>query len=119
MVRTLSTMLPLGTSAPPFSLVDTDGKTVSLTDFHGSKGLLVVFLCNHCPYVKHVANELKRRGRTARLRPADRLAVLAKDLGISVHRIEVSSLSAALIACQARRQLEARSEEHTSELQSL
>ena len=60
MVRTLSTMLPLGTSAPPFSLVDTDGKTVSLTDFRGSKGLLVVFLCNHCPYVKHVANELKR-----------------------------------------------------------
>jgi peroxiredoxin len=60
MVRTLSTMLPLGTPAPPFSLVDTDGNTVSLENFRGSKGLLVVFLCNHCPYVKHVANELKR-----------------------------------------------------------
>lgn len=60
MVRTQSTMLPLGTTAPDFSLVDTDGKTVSRTDFGGKKGLLVVFLCNHCPYVKHVADELKR-----------------------------------------------------------
>jgi len=59
MVRTLSTMQPLGTPAPPFSLVDTEGKTVSLTDFKEKKGLLVVFMCNHCPYVKHVANELK------------------------------------------------------------
>jgi len=53
-------MLPLGTTAPDFSLVDTDGKLVSLTNFRGSKGLLVVFLCNHCPYVKHVAGGLKR-----------------------------------------------------------
>lgn len=60
MVRTQSTMLPLGTTAPDFSLVDTDGKTVSRTDFLGKKGLLVAFLCNHCPYVKHVADELKR-----------------------------------------------------------
>lgn len=60
MVRTESTMLPLGTTAPDFSLVDTDGQTVSRTDFIDKKGLLVVFLCNHCPYVKHVADELKR-----------------------------------------------------------
>ena len=60
MVRTASTMLPLGTPAPDFSLPDTDGKTVSLGDFAGSKALLVVFMCNHCPYVKHVAPELKR-----------------------------------------------------------
>lgn len=60
MVRTLSTMLPLGTGAPDFSLVDTDGKTVSRSDFKGKKGLLVIFMCNHCPYVKHVADELKR-----------------------------------------------------------
>lgn len=59
MVRTLSTMQPLGTPASAFSLVDTEGKTVSLTDFKEKKGLLVVFMCNHCPYVKHVANELK------------------------------------------------------------
>jgi len=60
MVRTQSTMLPLGTPAPDFSLVDTDGQTVSPADFIDRKGLLVVFLCNHCPYVKHVADELKR-----------------------------------------------------------
>jgi len=62
MVRTQSTMLPLGTRAPDFSLMDTDGKWVSRNDFVGKKGLLVVFLCNHCPYVKHVADELKRIG---------------------------------------------------------
>ena len=60
MVRTASTMLPLGTTAPDFSLPDFDGKTVSLNDFRGHKGLLVVFMCNHCPYVKHVAPELAR-----------------------------------------------------------
>ncbi len=60
MVRTASTMLPLGTSAPDFSLPDFDGKTVSLNEFRGKKGLLVIFMCNHCPYVKHVAPELAR-----------------------------------------------------------
>lgn len=59
MVRTASTMLPLGTQAPDFSLPNTDGKTVSLTDYAGSKALLVIFMCNHCPYVKHVAEGLK------------------------------------------------------------
>jgi peroxiredoxin len=59
MVRTASTMLPLGTKAPVFSLPDTDGNTVSLADFANSKALLVIFMCNHCPYVKHVAEQLK------------------------------------------------------------
>ncbi len=59
MVRTASTMLPLGTKAPGFSLPDTDGNLVSLSDFAGSKALLVIFMCNHCPYVKHVADQLK------------------------------------------------------------
>ncbi|TWU16140.1 thioredoxin family protein [Allorhodopirellula heiligendammensis] len=59
MVRTASTMMPLGTAAPDFSLPETDGGTVSLSDFKDSKALLVVFLCNHCPYVKHVAEQLK------------------------------------------------------------
>ncbi len=59
MVRTASTMLPLGTSAPKFSLPNIDGKTVSLDDFRG-KPLVVMFICNHCPYVKHVAPELVR-----------------------------------------------------------
>lgn len=60
MVRTQSTMLPLGTHAPNFSLPDTDGSTVSRDDFVDKRGLLVIFLCNHCPYVKHIADGLKR-----------------------------------------------------------
>jgi peroxiredoxin len=52
-------MLPLGTSAPEFSLPDTEGNLVSLSDYAGKKALLVIFMCNHCPYVKHVAGALK------------------------------------------------------------
>lgn len=59
MVRTASTMLPLGTAAPAFSLPECDGGTVSLSDLAGKKALLVIFMCNHCPYVKHVADQLK------------------------------------------------------------
>ena len=59
MVRTASTMLPLGTPAPDFSLPDTDGTTVSLSDCSANKAMLVMFICNHCPFVKHVADELK------------------------------------------------------------
>ncbi|HEY6629453.1 MAG TPA: thioredoxin family protein [Acidimicrobiia bacterium] len=59
-----STMLALGTEAPDFSLLDTvSGKTVSLDDFADSPALLVMFICNHCPYVKHVRSELARFGR--------------------------------------------------------
>jgi peroxiredoxin len=58
MARTPSTMLPLGTKAPDFSLVNVDGRTVSLADFKGAPALLVVFMCNHCPFVKHLAAAL-------------------------------------------------------------
>jgi len=60
MALTPSTMLPLGTPAPGFRLPDTDGKLVSLDDFRGAPALLVGFICNHCPYVKHVRHELAR-----------------------------------------------------------
>lgn len=54
-----STMLELGTAAPDFSLPDAvSGKTISLSSFAGSKGLLVMFLCPHCPYVKHIQSAL-------------------------------------------------------------
>lgn len=53
-------MLPLGTQAPNFSLTNIDGQKVSLSDFKAQKALVVVFMCNHCPYVKHVAAELAR-----------------------------------------------------------
>lgn len=58
MVRTASTMLPLGTVAPDFDLPDANGRSVRRDDVLGQKGLLVVFMCNHCPYVKHVAAQL-------------------------------------------------------------
>lgn len=60
MVRTASTMLPLGTTAPDFSLPDTDGNAVGLDNFADAKALLVVFMCNHCPFVIHVADEIKQ-----------------------------------------------------------
>jgi peroxiredoxin len=60
MVKTASTMLPLGSKAPDFSLSDVEGKIVTLRDFGDAPALLVMFICNHCPYVKHVAAELAR-----------------------------------------------------------
>jgi peroxiredoxin len=62
MARTESKMLPLGTTAPSFRLPDTDGRLVSLDDLKGSQGYLIMFICNHCPYVKHVRQELARLG---------------------------------------------------------
>lgn len=54
-----STMLELGTKAPDFSLTDTvTGKTVSLKDYKGQRALLVMFICNHCPYVKNIKKGL-------------------------------------------------------------
>lgn len=60
MVRTPSTMLPLGTAAPDFKLMNVDGREVALVDFEGQPALLVMFMCNHCPFVIHVADELAR-----------------------------------------------------------
>ncbi|UCF42991.1 MAG: thioredoxin family protein [Planctomycetota bacterium] len=58
MVMTASTMLALGTAAPDFSLPDIEGKTVSVTDFKEAPALLVIFMCNHCPFVKHILSGL-------------------------------------------------------------
>jgi peroxiredoxin len=55
---TASTMLPLGTPAPDFRLPDPEGRTVSLDDFRQAPALLVVFMCNHCPYVRHIRTGL-------------------------------------------------------------
>ncbi len=69
MVCTPSTMVPLGTEAPPFRLPNVDGRIVSIEDFKDAPALLVVFICNHCPYVKHIlphfvglAKEYQQRG---------------------------------------------------------
>ena len=62
MAETESRMLPLGTVAPAFSLPDPDGKMFSLDSGVNADAYLVMFICNHCPYVKHVRNELAHIG---------------------------------------------------------
>ncbi len=64
MALTPSTMLPLGTKAPDFCLTDVvSGKTISLDTFAGKQALLVMFICRHCPFVKHVQAELAQIGK--------------------------------------------------------
>lgn len=59
MAETPSNMLDLGTAAPDFDLIDPkDNKSKSLQELKGSKGTLIMFICNHCPFVKHVNDEL-------------------------------------------------------------
>jgi len=63
MALTESTMLELGTTAPDFALPDVvSGETVRRDDFRGQKGLLVMFICTHCPYVKHIEKGLAQLG---------------------------------------------------------
>ena len=80
MVRTASTMLPLGTKAPNFSLPNVDGTTVSLDDFRGAPALLVVFLCNHCPYVKHVADPFAALAREYQQRGVAVVGISSNDV---------------------------------------
>jgi peroxiredoxin len=64
MALTASTMLSLGTVAPDFQLPDvTTGETLSLDTFSGKKALLVMFICRHCPFVKHIQAELAKIGQ--------------------------------------------------------
>ena len=64
MALTTSTMLPLGTLAPDFQLPDVvSGDTISLSTFAGKQALLVMFICQHCPFVKHVKTELAQLGK--------------------------------------------------------
>jgi peroxiredoxin len=79
MALTPSTMLPLGSKAPDFRLPDTDGRTVSLDDFKDAPALLVIFLCNHCPYVKHVRHELAALARESRDRGVAIVGISAND----------------------------------------
>jgi peroxiredoxin len=80
MAQTPSTMLELGTAAPDFRLADTDGGTVTLSDFAGRKALLVMFLCNHCPFVKHVQKELARLGRECGEKGVGVVAISSNDV---------------------------------------
>jgi len=80
MAETPSRMLPLGTPVPSFSLPDADGNQHSLTDAAGSSAYVVMFICNHCPFVKHVADELARLGRDCEARNVAVFAINSNDI---------------------------------------
>ena len=79
MVQTASTMLALGTEAPDFELMNIDGRLVKRDDFRGSQALLVMFICNHCPFVKHIAAELARLAIDYRSRGVAMVAINSND----------------------------------------
>ena len=80
MVKTLSTMLKLGTPAPAFNLPDVvSGQNISLETFKDKNALLVMFICRHCPFVKHVQHELARMGKDYRDRDLGIVAISAND----------------------------------------
>lgn len=84
MALTPSTMPALGTQAPTFSLPDiVSGKTVSLDDVTGDKGVLVMFICSHCPFVVHVQSELARLGNDYRDSGIGVVAICSNDEGVS------------------------------------
>jgi peroxiredoxin len=80
MVRTPSTMLPLGTPAPDFHLPNVDGRMVDFAAAAGPRGTVVMFICNHCPFVKHVADQLATLGRDCMPRGIGVVAISANDV---------------------------------------
>jgi len=81
MAQTPSTMLPLGTPAPDFHLPEpATGKTVSLSDFQDAPALLVMVICNHCPFVKHIRTELARFGCDYQAKGLAMVAISANDV---------------------------------------
>jgi peroxiredoxin len=80
MAETPSTMLPLGTSAPDFSLPDPSGKLVSLNDFKDARALLVAFICNHCPYVKHIQKQFASLAKEYQARGVGVVAINSNDV---------------------------------------
>lgn len=73
-------MLPLGTPAPDFRLPDTSGKMTSLGDFKSAPALAVFFICNHCPYVKHIQAGLAQFARDYQARGAAIAAISSNDV---------------------------------------
>jgi peroxiredoxin len=73
-------MLPLGTMAPDFALPNIDGKTVSLADLSSAPALLVIFMCNHCPFVKHLREGLAQLGRDYQSRGVAVVGINSNDV---------------------------------------
>jgi len=81
MSLTESTMLELGTNAPDFALTDViSGKTVSLDDYKDKDALLVMFICTHCPYVKHIEKSLGKLGADYAGAPLGIVAISSNDV---------------------------------------
>ena len=80
MAATESNMLPLGTQAPDFLLRDFNDTPVALEDFRDAKGLVVAFICNHCPFVKHVRPELARFARDYQSKGIAVVAINSNDV---------------------------------------
>lgn len=80
MAETPSTMLPLGTPAPDFALPDTTGKIISLKHFEGKQALLVMFICNHCPFVKLVRHEIAALAREYQQKGVGIVAIMPNDV---------------------------------------
>jgi peroxiredoxin len=79
MAETPSTMLPLGTIAPSFRLPDPHGKVVSSDQFKGAPALIVAFICNHCPYVKHIRSAFAALGTEYQARGIAVVAISSND----------------------------------------
>ncbi len=80
MSLTESTMLDLGTTAPDFALTDVvTGKLVHRDDFRGQEALLVMFICAHCPYVKHINEGLAALGKDYASKPVSVVAISSND----------------------------------------
>ncbi len=82
MTDTQSTMRALGATAPDFRLPDYNGKVHSLAEFKQAKGLVVAFICNHCPFVKHLRNEFARFAREYQAKGLAVVAIAANDLEV-------------------------------------
>ncbi len=81
MASTYSSMLPLGTKAPDFQLLDTvSGRQLSLDNIHGEKGTVVMFICNHCPYVIHVQDEVLKLAREYQAKGISFVAISSNDV---------------------------------------
>ncbi len=81
MALTPSNMLPLGTKAPDFNLIDTkDNQTKSLNQLKGNKGTLVMFICNHCPFVIHVNKELVKLANDYKPNGINCIAISSNDV---------------------------------------
>ncbi|QBA64678.1 thioredoxin family protein [Muriicola soli] len=81
MARTPSNMLPLGTEAPSFALLDTvSDNTLSLDELKGTEGTVVMFICNHCPFVKHVNQQLVKLAKEYAGKGISFIAISSNDI---------------------------------------